>query len=200
MAFTRLSSRACCSAARKPSTIESLTLPGMEELIRPRIVMTAIFSVVACAPLCSRISRKRGIGSASRIPLTRLNAAIINTKFTNRLAQSAMNKKMLRQLSLRSGVIPNQTAGELPRAQAVFQRRQNRRHAFEPFGGKSIPQVRMSAPFICPSFSKSQANSLQQPRIEVIAELLQAFAARSGLGLTERLTTSLILLYISLPK
>ena len=28
----------------------------------------------------------------------------------------------------------------------------------------------MSAPFICPSFSKSQANSLQQPRIEVIAE------------------------------
>src|SRR2546421_8996193 len=141
MAFTRLSPRACCSAARKSSTIESLTLPGMEELIRPRIVMTAIFSVVAPAPLCSRISRKRGIGSASRIPLTRLNAAIINTKFTNRLAQSAMNKKMLRQLSLRSGVISNQTGGELPRAQAVFQRRQNRRHAFEAFGYNSIQQV-----------------------------------------------------------
>jgi len=58
----------------------------------------------------------------------------------------------------------------------------------------------MSALFICSLLSKSQANSLQQPRIEVIAELLQAFAARSGLGLTERLTTSLILLYISLPK
>ena len=58
----------------------------------------------------------------------------------------------------------------------------------------------MSALFICSLLSKSQANSLQQPRIEVIAELLQAFAARSGLGLTERLTTSLILLYISFPK
>jgi hypothetical protein len=113
-------------------------LPGIEELIRPRIVITAIFSVVARAPLCSRISRKRGIGSASRIPLTRLNAAIINTKFTNRLAQSAMNKKMLRQLSLRSGVIPKQTAGELACAQAVFQRQQNRRHAFQAFGGQSI--------------------------------------------------------------
>jgi hypothetical protein len=113
----------------------------MEELIRPRIVMTAIFSVVARAPLCSKISRKRGIGSASRIPLTRLNAAIINTKFTNRLAQSVTNKKMLRQLSLRSGVIPNQTAGELPRAQAVFQRPQDPRQAFEPFGGESISRL-----------------------------------------------------------
>src|SRR4030095_5692885 len=45
-------------------------------------------------------------GSASLMPLTRWNAAIINTKFTNRLAQSAMNKKMLRQPSLRSDAIP----------------------------------------------------------------------------------------------
>jgi hypothetical protein len=59
-----------------------------------------------------------------------------------------MNKKMLRQLSLRSGVISKQTAGELACAQAVFQRQQNLRHAFQAFGCDSILQVRMSAPFI----------------------------------------------------
>src|SRR5438874_7052312 len=101
MALTRLSSRACCSAARMSSTIESLTVPGSEELIRPRMVMTAILSVVPRAPRCSRISRKRGIGSASRIPPTRSNAATINTRLKNKLAQSATNKKMLRQPSLR---------------------------------------------------------------------------------------------------
>ena len=83
------------------STIESLTVPGSEELIRPRMVMTAILSVVPRAPRCSRISRKRGIGSASRIPPTRSNAATINTRLKNKLAQSATNKKMLRQPSLR---------------------------------------------------------------------------------------------------
>jgi len=42
-ATTRRSpSRACCKARRISSTIESLTFPGMEELIRPHIVISAM--------------------------------------------------------------------------------------------------------------------------------------------------------------
>jgi len=91
-----------------------------------------------------------------------------------------MNKKMLRQLSLRSGVIPKQTAGELPRAQAVFQQRQNRRHAFEAFGRNSIWQVHNACIIYWLPFSKGQTNSRQQPLVQVIAELLPALAARSA--------------------
>src|SRR5437764_2120799 len=109
-ARTLSSSRACCKAARISSTIESPTLPGSDELMRPRKVMTAILSLL---PRCTITSRKRGVASSWREPpLKRLMAMTTRIKFTITLAQSATNKKMLRQPSFLLAAMTGQTCGE----------------------------------------------------------------------------------------
>ena len=87
---------------RMSSTIESPTFPGSDELISPRSTITAILSLLPLLPRCTIVSRKYGVGSSSRPPpLRRRKAVAASTKFMNTLAQSATNKKMLRQPSFR---------------------------------------------------------------------------------------------------
>ena len=83
--------------------------------MRPRRVMTAILSLL---PRCTITSRKRGVASSWREPpLKRLMAMTTRIKFTITLAQSATNKKMLRQPSFLLAAMTGETCGERAGAQ-----------------------------------------------------------------------------------
>ena len=100
------------------STIESPTFPESDELIRPRMVMTAILSLLPRAPRWTIVSRNDGVGSSIReLPASRRKAVAARSKFTTRLAQSATNKKMLKQPSFRLAGMTWEAGGERSRAQ-----------------------------------------------------------------------------------
>src|ERR1700731_3609292 len=111
-ALTRSSSRACCKAERISSTMESPTVPGMLELIKPRSVIRA---TLLESPRCTTTSRKRGGISSHALPLTRRKAVAARRKLTKTLAQRATNRKMLRQPRLRFAMTAPKLAENLPR-------------------------------------------------------------------------------------
>src|SRR5438067_6971020 len=102
------------------STIVSPTLPGRDELIRPRIVITAILSPLPRAPRCTMTSRNDGVGSSNcGPPPKRRNAVAARTRLMNTLAQSATARKMVRHPSpsFRFSAMTGQTCGDQSRAQ-----------------------------------------------------------------------------------
>src|SRR5205085_11822567 len=73
-----------------------------DELIRPRITITAILSSLPRLPRWTMVSRNDGVGSSSpELPDMRRKAVTANTRFRNRLPHKKTNKKMLKQPSFR---------------------------------------------------------------------------------------------------
>ncbi len=100
------------------STMVSPTLPGSEELISPRIMMTAILSPLPRAPRCTITSRNDGVGSSKRDPPPKVRKAdAARMRLIMTLAQSATARNTLRQPSFRFAAMTGQTGGDHRRAQ-----------------------------------------------------------------------------------
>ena len=107
-ARTFSSFRACSSSQRKSSTIDSPTLPAIPLLIRPRSEMTAIlFSLPRVPALQNHLGEARAV---FHFGFDHLQIAEKRSRrerdSASTLAQSATNKKMLRQPSFRFAAMP----------------------------------------------------------------------------------------------
>src|SRR5207302_2776895 len=106
---------------RRSSTMLSLAAPGMELLIKPRMTMTTIRSETPRPPRCTTISRNFASGSSRATPvLTRPRRAIARKTLIITLAQSARNRKSVRQPSLRFAMTRRETGGKVRSEQALF--------------------------------------------------------------------------------
>src|SRR5438477_13165118 len=100
------------------STMVSPTLPGSDEVISPRIMITAILSLLPRAPRCTMTSRKEGGGSSNRGPAPKRRKRLAaRMRLMKKLAQSATARKTLRHPSFRLADMTGQTGGDQTPAQ-----------------------------------------------------------------------------------